>query len=217
MCGRFAVAEIPKPLLDELEITDVPDFQTRYNLAPSQVAPVALGRGSDGFRVEVFKWGLVPFWAKDPSIGNRLINARAETASEKPSFRDAFKKRRCLVPATGFYEWKKEADSKQPYLLRPVDGEGMAFAGLWERWTAPDGEELRTFTILTTAALGMIKDIHHRMPVIAPRKLWRPWLEKGGHVLEEMAGRTPGLEAVKVSRRVNNPCNDDPEIIEPVE
>ena len=164
------------------------------------------------------RWGLVPFWADDPAIGNRLINARAETAAAKPAFRDAFKRRRCLVVSDGFYEWKKEPGGKQPYWIHRPDGAPFAFAGLWSRWDK-QGEPLDTFAILTRDAHPDVAAIHDRMPVVLARDDWGPWLDPGATdrgALDELLRRSTGagLAVRKVSRRVNSPANDTPELVE---
>ena len=173
----------------------------------------------------MLRWGLVPFWAKDPGIGNKMINARAETAHEKPAFRNSFTKRRCLVVTDGFYEWKKEAEGKQPYWIHRPDGRPFAFAGLWSRWDGgkdgelAEGEEpLETFTILTCPALPELREVHHRMPVILAREDQDGWLDPANHDRDALAAmlRRPvgsGLELRRVSRRVNSPANDTPDLL----
>lgn len=167
------------------------------------------------------RWGLIPSWADDPAIGNRLINARSETAAEKPSFRSAIKQRRCLVPVDGFYEWQATGKkTKQPHLIRLKDGQPFALAGLWERWTAPDGELVESFTILTTDANAMMQPIHDRMPVILSREDYDRWLD-AGTPLEEIKGllrQFPAdqMENFPVSTVVNNPRNEVPECVQPM-
>lgn len=166
------------------------------------------------------RWGLIPRWAKDASIGNRLINARAETAAEKPSFREAFRRRRCLIPADGFYEWKKEADGKQPWLIRRMEGKGFAFGGLWERWNGPEGP-VESFTILTTSPNATVGPLHDRMPVIVAPAAFDLWLDPevdGPLLLENILRPAPDdlLEAHPVSRLVNSPANDEPACIAPL-
>ena len=168
MCGRFVLMTPGRSLAKRFGLEEVPDLEPRYNIAPTQmVAMIRLDRDTLQRRLVLVKWGLIPFWAKDSSIGNRLINARAESAAEKPAFRSAFKSRRCLVPADGYYEWKKrKGGQKQPYLARNADGSPFAFAGLWERWQAPEDEIIESCTILTTDANDLTQPIHDRMPVI---------------------------------------------------
>jgi putative SOS response-associated peptidase YedK len=219
MCGRYTLTSSPETVASLFDLTAVPDYLPRYNVAPTQEAPVVrvLERAA-GRRLDLVRWGLVPFWADDPSIGNRLINARAETAAEKPAFRDAFKRRRCLVVSDGFYEWKKEAGGKQPYWIHFPDRRPFAFAGLWSRWDKGD-EPLDTFTILTRDAHPGIAAIHPRMPVILERDAWQPWLDPEGHdaaALDELlrGAAGGGLESRRVSRLVNSPANDVPQVLE---
>lgn len=179
MCGRFVLMTPGKSLAERFGLEEIPDLQPHYNIAPTQmVVVIRLDRDTLQRRLVQMKWGLIPFWAKDASIGNRLINARGESAAEKPAFRAAFKTRRCLVPTDGFYEWKKqEGTRKQPYLVRNADGSPFAFAGLWERWTGPEGEIIESCTILTTDANDLTRPIHDRMPVILHPKDYDLWLD----------------------------------------
>ena len=192
------------------------DITPRYNIAPTQfVAGVRTDADSDRELV-AFRWGLVPFWAKDPSIGNRLINARAETIAEKPSFRNAYRKRRCLILADGFYEWHTEAGAKVPYFISLVSGEPFAFAGLWERWDSKDTEEsLQTATIVTTAADAFVSKLHHRMPVVLEPETADRWLGGDTSLLDDAAAIAPALRAWPVQRTVNNARNESPDLIEP--
>lgn len=192
----------------------------RYNVVPSQKLP-ALIIGEGKRILGDLQWGLVPSWAKDPAVGNRMINARAETVAEKPSFRSAFKKRRCLIGSDGFYEWQRASGAKQPYHIRVDDGAAFAFAGLYEIWKRADGEKLSTCTIITTTPNETMKPIHHRMPVILDEDAWADWLAPENE-------DTPALQALlrpfdasrmqasKVSTYVNSPAHDDPKCIEPV-
>jgi putative SOS response-associated peptidase YedK len=173
--------------------------------------------------MDLLRWGLIPHWAKDPTIGNKLNNARGETVAEKPSFRSAFQRRRCLVPASGFYEWQQVAGQKwkQPYYVTLTDGNPMAMAGLWESWTAPDGAIVRTFCIITTAASEVMAPIHDRMPVILARENWAVWLspETPAEQVSPLIVPAPAatIEAWPVSRRVSSATEDGPELIERVE
>jgi len=219
MCGRFTVAATREDLFDEFGLTEAPfDIHPRYNLAPSQIAPVLL-RGDDGaLRLAGFRWGLVPWWAKDAEIGNRMINARAETLARKPAFRDAFRERRCLVPADGWYEWQKQGTRKVPMWIHLRSRRPFAFAGLWERWRAGRGGDwLNTFAIVTTDAAPSIRHIHDRMPVVLPRGLRDRWLDPGADPAELAALAKPyagdDLEAWPVSTLVNSPGNDVPECL----
>lgn len=232
MCGRYTLTVPGETVAEVFDLPSVPELSPRYNIAPTQDAPVirVLGEPREevaaGTRVcDPLRWGLVPFWAKDPGIGNKMINARAETAHEKPAFRNSFAKRRCLVVTDGFYEWKKEEGGKQPYWIHRPDGRPFAFAGLWSRWDGgkdgelAEGEEpLETFTILTCPALPELEEVHHRMPVILARDDQAPWLDPGNQdkeALTEMLRRPvgTGLELRRVSRRVNSPANDTPDVL----
>ena len=226
MCGRYTLTV---SLPDLVDVFDVPPpafhYGPRYNIAPTQDAPV-VAQDSRGRRMGLLHWGLVPSWAQDPGMGGRLINARSETVAQKPAFRQAFRGRRCLVPADGFYEWKEEGApggkaSKRPYWIHRGAGELFAFAGLWERWAPPEGDPLHTFTILTAEAAETIRDIHPRMPLILHPSSWDRWLHPET-APEELQGllkpHVPeDLRAYPVSTVVNSPRNDGPECIEKVE
>ena len=221
MCGRFTITLDGSDLQDELAIAEVPpDWRPRYNAAPTQ--PIGAVADMTTRKMEWMRWGLIPFWAKDMSVGVKMINARAETLQEKPSFRQAFQKRRCIIPADGFFEWQKSRDKKTPsvpYYLTMKDHKPFAFAGLWETWRNPEGEEIRSCTIITTSANELLKPIHDRMPVILDREECWKWIE-----LDQPAELTQMLrpfdsarmEAVVVSRSVNNAGYDSPENILPV-
>ncbi|MBN1148719.1 MAG: SOS response-associated peptidase [Anaerolineales bacterium] len=214
MCGRFVLTADPSQLRAAFPGLAIPDdIPPRYNIAPSQ--PVAVIPNDGKNRLDFFVWGLIPSWAKDPKIGNQLINARAETVAEKPSFRAAFRRRRCLILADGFYEWKKEAGqkTKTPLLIRLKSGGPFAMAGLWESWHAPDGSNILSCTILTTQPNDLVKEIHNRMPVILPLESYPLWLDPG----EAAPGQLEGLlkpypasqmTAFPVSTLVNDPAND---------
>ncbi|MBA2692268.1 MAG: SOS response-associated peptidase [Rubrobacter sp.] len=219
MCGRYTLALPSTKLFERFGLEgDAPEITPNYNVAPTQSVAAVLEEDG-GRRLEMLRWGLVPSWAKDLSIGSRMINARSETAHEKPSFRSAFKRRRCLIPADGFYEWKREEiGGKQPFHIRMGDGEPFAFAGLWESWDGGEGE-VRTCAILTTEANEMMGEIHHRMPVILPADLYEAWLgdEAEKQELASMMEPYPSgpMEAYPVDRFVNKPSNNDPRCIEP--
>ncbi len=220
MCGRFALAtdkEVLEMLFD-LEIRA--DLPPRFNIAPSQeILAVRLSPEHGKKEAAFFKWGLVPFFADDETIGSRMINARAETVPQKPSFRNAFKKRRLLIPATGFYEWKKENGSKQPYYICRKDGKPFSLAGLWERWEKGK-EPLESCTIITTEPNELIAPLHNRMPVIIPNSAYEDWLkEDPGKDLSRLLTPSPAeeLTAYPVSRLVNNPSQDRKELLEPIE
>lgn len=264
MCGRFNVHDLSSALLWLFGMSEGPDQPARYNITPSQ--PIAAlrsvtedggredwaredGAGEDGGRedratdggareVVMLRWGLIPSWAKDAAIGARMINARAETVAEKPSFRAAFRQRRCLIPAQGYYEWRKEDGGKQPYHIHMRDGEPFAFAGLWERWhgreglggegqggegQSGEGQVIESCTIITTEANGPTRAVHHRMPVIVERKDFDTWLDpgaKGGDTQKALLRPYAGEERMvvhKVSREVNSPQNNHPGCIEPMD
>ncbi len=220
MCGRFTNlltwAELVA-LYGLTAVTQMPaEWRPRYNAAPTQLLPVVRLDAAGRRELALLRWGLVPSWAKDPAIGNKLINARAETVAEKPSFRAAFKARRCLVPCDGFYEWKRSGGAKQPYRITMADGSPFAVAGLWERWTK-GGEPLESFTIITTAANELMASIHDRMPVIIDPATYDAWLESRDTaipmaLLEPYPARR--MSAYPVSTRVNSPRNDEPAVIE---
>ena len=218
MCGRFSIFADPERLVERFDAS-LPEqgLQPRYNAAPTQDLPVILNE--DERHIQLLRWGLVPFWAEDPAIGSRMINARSETLAEKPSFRTALKKRRCLVLADGFYEWQKTADGKVPMRITLKTGEPFAMAGLWETWKEPTGDLLRTFTIITTSPNDLLEPIHNRMPVILPREHEAIWLDNAADqaIWLDMLRPFPAdlLTAFHVSKRVNYVGNDDPEIVQP--
>lgn len=226
MCGRYTLSV---PLSNLVDAFDVPppdfEFSPRFNIAPSQEVPVVAEDGA-GRRMGLLRWGLIPSWAKDPALGSRLINARAETVGEKPSFRNAFRRRRCLVPADGFFEWKREEGGggkggKTPYWIHLESREAFAFAGLWEKWTPAGGPPIHTFTIITTEASSKIREIHPRMPVILPPEDWGAWLNPTSDPAGLPDLLAPGesllMTAHPVAPLVNSPRNDDPRCIERVE
>ncbi|HSR43265.1 MAG TPA: SOS response-associated peptidase [Longimicrobiales bacterium] len=225
MCGRYSLATTTDELVEVFDVAEAPAFDfglPRWNIAPTQDVPT-LVLGREGRRLGPLRWGLVPFWADDPSIGNRLINARSETAHEKPAFREAFPRRRCLVPADGFYEWKRPPEGKgprTPYWIHAADGHLLTLAGLWERWRPPEGEPLHTFTILTTRANRWMEPIHGRMPVVVAPEDRNAWMDRDTPVeaARELLGPAPEglLAAREVSTHVNKPENDDPACVEPV-
>ena len=177
MCGRFSIAEFAG--IEErfqLEI-EFPDLKPNYNAAPSQDIPVILNKGSS--QLALFKWGLIPYWAKDPSMGHKMINARAETVDEKPSFKTCLQRKRCLVVADGFYEWKKEGATKRPHRITLKNKELFGFAGLWDTWKSLTGEIINSCSIITTTPNELMEPIHNRMPVILPREVEQVWLDEG--------------------------------------
>ncbi|MDP2640060.1 MAG: SOS response-associated peptidase [Betaproteobacteria bacterium] len=220
MCGRYNIITDAQALYDayQVEAELAEGRLARYNVAPATDQLVILEEG--GRRVARWhRWGLIPHWAKDKTIGYRTINARGESVAAKPAFRAAFRQRRCLVPATGFYEWKVEDGGKQPYLIRPRSGGLFSFAGLWESWTGPEGE-LRSFTIVTTGPNELMARIHDRMPAIIARAQYARWLDPAlqdpAEVQPMIASHPAGeLQAIPVGRRINSARNQGPELIEP--
>lgn len=210
MCGRYSLHSNPEVIALLFGLSEVPAYQPRYNIAPTSQVLVVRQEG-DLRGAAMVKWGLVPRWAKDPSMGARMNNARAETVAEKPSFREAYRKRRCLIPANGFYEWKLENGLKQPYYIHPAGADLFAFAGLWEQW-----RDLQTCAIITTEANEKMASVHDRMPVIVSPAEYPAWLSDASY--EKVALRPCPDAAVaihRVSRAVNNARNDLPELIEP--
>lgn len=223
MCGRYALTASSEQLMLLFDLLQVSfDHVPRYNIAPTQLAPV-VHLGDDGLRtLTPMRWGLVPRWAKDRSIGSRMINARGETVAEKPAFRMAFRERRCLVPADGFYEWRSTDAGKQPYFIQRADHSRLVMAGLWETWRAPNGREsLQTFTILTTQANRCLTPLHDRMPVFLDRDRFDAWLSRDAidetlwqDLMRPIADDV--LVMHPVSTRVNSPAHDEPHLVEPV-
>lgn len=220
MCGRYTIKTPAQDIVRFFGLADIPELTPRFNVAPTQ--SVLCIREANGNREGVLlKWGLVPSWADDPAIGNRLINARAETVASKPAFRAAFKRRRCLVVADGFYEWQKvNAKTKQPWYFQLTDGEPFAFAGLWESWGEEDSS-LETCTLITTEANELVGSVHERMPVILPPEKYDLWTNpalEGGKQLADLLRPYPDQEMTgyPVSTQVNSPRNDGPDLIEAV-
>lgn len=219
MCGRYTLASNTQKLAEAFARFEVPaDLPPRYNVAPSQ--PVAVVANNGQHKVEFFQWGLIPSWAKDSKIGNQMINARAETLAEKASFKNAYKRRRCLILADGFYEWKKEDDkTKIPMYIRLVSGDPFAFAGLWESWQTAE-DFILSCTIITTAPNELMAQVHNRMPLILPPDAYERWLdpaERKPDELNDLLKPYPAelMTAYPVSRLVNSPKNDSPALIEP--
>jgi putative SOS response-associated peptidase YedK len=218
MCGRFALKSPPAKLVERFGLDECADFTPHYNIPPGTDIPV-IRQSPEGKRVlHLLRWGLVPHWAKDPSIGNKLSNARGESVAEKPSFRDAFRRRRCLIPADGFYEWKTEGKVKQPYFISLKSGEPLAMGGLWESWRRPDGEILRTACIITTGPNDVMEPIHDRMPVILRTEDWQAWLEAPVEAIQPLVCPydADAMQAWPVDRRVSRTVDDDAGLIEPV-
>lgn len=219
MCGRFTLTLEPSDLQDAFPGFTFPgEVVPRYNIAPTQ--PILAIPNDGTARADFFLWGLIPSWAKDPTIGSRLINARAETLAEKPAFRSAYKYHRCLILTNGFYEWQARpgAKTKVPHFIYLKTGEPFAFAGLWEQWHSSDGSEVRSAAIITTAPNPLMLPIHNRMPVILPRTAYSLWLDPTPHFpvdLNSLLVSYPAeeMEAYPVSTLVNSPGNDGPEIL----
>jgi putative SOS response-associated peptidase YedK len=222
MCGRFTLTIDPNHLQEAFPWAEIPDdLPPRYNIAPSQ--PVAVIPNTGDNTLTMYKWGLIPSWSKDPAIGDRMINARSETLSEKPSFRNAYRRRRCLILADGFYEWKQNPGmkSKQPIYIRLKTERPFAFAGLWEIWNSPDGSEIHSCTIITTQPNSLLEPIHNRMPVILPPDAYSQWLAQEDRQPDQLNGLLipfPPSEMITfpVSKMVNSPQFDSPDLIKPV-
>ena len=225
MCGRFTLRSNLNLILQQFALDEVPDLTPRYNIAPTQAVPVIRAAAS-GRELAMLRWGLIPSWSKDEKMGNRLLNARSETAAEKPSFRTAFRRRRCLVVTDGFYEWRKvgsgKSAPKQPYYIRMRDERPFAFAGLWETWRGPKGAELPTpiqsCTILTTEPNELMRSLHDRMPVILPPDDYAMWLDPSFEGIEALQSLQRPFEADDmianpVSTLVNSPRNESPECV----
>ncbi len=218
MCGRFSLTSSEAILNERFRLAGgAAPYVSRYNCAPTQ--NLAVITKDEPQRLQFFRWGLIPFWAKDEKIGNKMINARAESIEEKPSFRNAFRSRRCLVPADGFYEWKND-NGKIPYRITLKSNVPFAMAGIWETWKSPGGSNIHSFSIITTAANSFMQPIHERMPVILPPEAEETWLS-GNNDAEIRALLKPYdpdlMQAYQVSKLVNSPRNDNPAIILPLE
>lgn len=217
MCGRFQLSVKGRHISERFNIEVFDEFyKPNYNSAPSQKLPLITNE--EPHKLNYYRWGLIPSWAKDPKIGYKMINTRSETVLEKPSFRTAFKKRRCLVPANGFYEWKKNKD-KTPYRIFLKNEEIFSMAGIWETWYDAEKRPVHTFSILTTTPNELMKDIHDRMPVILPREFESVWLnEPDDQKLKELLHpfNADKMDAYPVSGQVNSPANNGPELVVPV-
>lgn len=220
MCGRFAFQVTSEQLAKYFDLANEAEPVARFNVAPSQPAPVVRLDREGQPKFSEIRWGLIPFWAKDKTLGARMINARAETIAQKPAYRAPFQRRRCLVLATGFYEWQATATGKVPNYFSHEDGRPLAFAGLWDRWQEPAGGAIDSCTIVTVPAEGVVKPIHHRMPLILAASQQRGWMDRdtAATKLEEwlQAKFAPPLQCWPVSPTVNDPRNDGPELTQPV-
>jgi putative SOS response-associated peptidase YedK len=220
MCGRFALTASVEAVQAAFELTSIPaGIAARYNIAPTQ--PVAVITNQNPRELTFHKWGLVPSWSKDPTMGSRLINARSETAAEKPSFRTSFRRRRCIIPADGFFEWQAQAGGKTPMFIHLVGRPVFAIAGLWDIWQSPDGGELHTCAILTTAANAFMQPIHDRMPVILKPEDYALWLSGDEQPLPALQALMQpcdpaAMSAYPVSKAVNRPGYDAPDVIAPL-
>ena len=217
MCGRY-VSKIDADLERHFNLTKVPFDFSSYNVAPGRNVPVVRQAESGERELVLMRWGLIPHWAKEERIGYKMINARAETVASKPAFRQPFKRHRCLIPANGFYEWRKTQSGKVPYYIHPRDDSVMGFAGLWDIWTNPEGERIESCTIITTAANEVIKPLHDRMPLIITPHDYGVWLTGNVDGASGVLGMSSSvqLEVYRVSTRVNKTANDDPGCIERV-
>ncbi len=219
MCGRFTLSQPTSAIASAFNLTQTPHLEPSYNIAPTQLIPAIISAPEQGEKqLQMLRWGLIPSWAKDPAIGAKLINARAETVSEKPSFKAAFKRRRCLIVADGFYEWQRQERKKQPYYFRLQNGQPFAFAGLWEHWKSPNEQILVSCTILTTEANNLLRPIHDRMPVILDEKDYDLWLDpevQQPELLQPPLHPYPAdlMTSYAVSTKVNSPKNNTPECI----
>lgn len=218
MCGRFTIILPPEVLAEIFGLSELPRIEARYNIAPTQEVVVIRQNAEGARQLVTMKWGLLPAWAKDPHIGNKLINARCETVHEKPAFRQAIRTRRCIIPASGFYDWT-HTDKKIPFYVSMADGSPMGFAGIWDSWKAPDGSRIESFAILTTNANSLIAPIHDRMPVILHPAEFDLWLDRDitePEKLTRLYHPYPSdlLKAWPVSSLVNSPRNETPACIE---
>ncbi|MGA7802125.1 MAG: SOS response-associated peptidase [Gammaproteobacteria bacterium] len=218
MCGRFTLATPAERIAEHFQLASVPVLPPRYNIAPGQAVAAVCAAG-DGRELTWLRWGLVPAWAKDPKIGYRMINARAESLAERPAYRAAFRQRRCLVPADGFYEWKGTGRGRQPYYIRLRDGRPFAIAGLWEHWRSTDGEVIESVTLVTTATNALLAPLHDRMPVLLAPETCAAWLAPQTQDPQRLAALlrpypADAMAAHPVSLRVNNTPEDDAGLIE---
>lgn len=218
MCGRFTLSQPVEALVERFQLDEIPSLEPQYNIALSQnVATVLVSQKSKKRQLKFLRWGLIPAWAKDPKLGAKMINARAETITEKPTFRSAFKRRRCLILADGFYEWQQLKGKKQPFYIQRQDEQPFAFAGLWERWKGSDDNVIESCTILTTEPNELLRPIHNRMPVVLESKDYDLWLDpevQQSELLQPLLCSYPpeAMTAHPVSLQVNNPANNSSEL-----
>ena len=221
MCGRFALKVPPRTIQQHFDLPEAVDLSPRYNIAPSQDVAVIRHLSGKGYRqLDLLRWGLIPGWAKDMKISYRMINARAETLAQKPAFRTAFKKRRCIIAADGFYEWLHSGKTKQPFFVHMKNGTVFGFAGLWESWNNPEGHTVESCAIITTPANDLVRKIHDRMPVILHPDRYEAWLSERSpeNFLQKLLVPYPPdeMEAYRVSSEVNSPKNDVPDCLQPI-
>lgn len=224
MCGRYVLQAPLDELIAYFDLDGAPglgsaELAPRYNIPPGTDIPV-IRRSPEGQRVlHLLRWGLVPNWAGDAAIGAKLNNARGETVADKPSFREAFRRRRCLIPASGFYEWQTIGQTKQPFYFSAIDGAPLALGGLWESWRTPAGDILRTTCVITTGPNAVMAPVHDRMPVIVPREHWADWLAGPADAIADLVAPCPDdwLQTWPVDRRVSRTAEDDPGLIAPLE
>ena len=217
MCGRYYLDTLPELMLQHFGIAPPAAYEPHWNIAPTLHAPVLRGHGKN-LEFAMLRWGLVPYWAKDPAIAGKLINARGDGVSEKPAFRAAYRKRRCVVPATGFFEWRAEGGVKQPYAIVPTTQPLFGMAGLWETWTDPNGAALETFTIVTTEPNARMAELHDRMPVLLEPPDYARWVtgrtEEAAALIRPSA--SDSIRYFAVSRAVSNAKNDRPDLVQPI-
>lgn len=215
MCGRFAFYSPTEATTALFGVSTSLEVEPRYNIAPTQYIAAIRNTDEQERELTMLRWGLVPFWAKDPSIGSRMINARAETVAEKPSYRAAYRKRRCLVLADGFYEWHTDEAGKVPYYFSQASGEPFAFAGLWENWQSKDSDDsIQSTTLITTTANEFVSPLHHRMPVVLNADTADRWLAGDDKLIDDVTKNAPKMRVWPVERRVNNARNEGAELIE---
>ncbi|EAW37489.1 SOS response-associated peptidase [Lyngbya sp. PCC 8106] len=218
MCGRFTLTDNGEQIPEQFQLSEIPEITPRYNIAPTQlVATVSMNSKSEKRQFNWMRWGLIPSWAKDQKMGAKLINARVETVTEKPSFRQAIRQHRCLIIADGFYEWQKQKDDKQPYYLHLENHQPFGFAGLWQRWKSPENQEIISCTILTTEADNQVRSIHHRQPIILSENNYSQWLNphltKPQEILPLLTAQ-PRLNYYPVNPVVNNPRHEKADCIQ---
>jgi putative SOS response-associated peptidase YedK len=220
MCGRYAIATSRLARIENALGIDLPDVQAHYNIAPTQVVPVVRLTGERGYELSDMRWGLIPAWSKEPRTSYATFNARAETVADKPAFRSAYRARRCLVPASGFYEWREEDGRKQPWYFSAADGQELAFAGLWEEWRGPDAPPLLSCTVIVGTANELVAPVHDRMVVILGPDDYATWLDPAQprSTIDDLLRPCPAgwLRAWRVSRAVNKSGPDGPDLIAPV-